>query len=1502
MQKKEIHIKLILLILSMFLLLSCDSKNEEVFNGIFSKNGSLATILTTPATSVTDTSAEAGGNLTDNGSTYIIARGICWGTDQNPDTSDFTIETGKEPGEFVCSITGLSKGTLYYMRAYVSNNIGTAYGNQETFTTLNIPTITTASISNITDTTAISGGNITADGGVNITARGVCWSTKQNPTIADTISKDGSGKGIFTSSLKKLVPNTTYYVKAWATNSIGTAYGNELAFTTTSPAPVLPSITTTTISAITQSSAVSGGNITSNGGATVTSSGICWGTSPSPTIALTSKTTDGLATGAFAGSLTGLTANTTYYIRSYATNSVGTAYGNEISFTTLPATGGTVTDIDGNVYNTVTIGTQIWMKENLKTTRYRDGSIIPYEPDKTLWYALSSGAYCWYNNDQATYKETYGGLYNFYATVDNRNLCPNGWHVPTNAEWTALTDFLGGTSVSGGKLKEAGTSHWLNPNTGATNETGFAALPGGYRYNPENYTFIGSTGFWWSSTESSLSNSWLRFLSSDNPYVSESSWDKRYGYSVRCIQGEGQVLAAVSTTNIVSITQTTASTGGIVNNNGGSPVTATGICWSTFTNPTIALSTKTSDVPAAGVFISSITGLNANTTYYVRAYATNSVGTAYGNEQIFSTSAPATYPTLSTTAISSITPYSASGGGNISSDGGSSVVSRGVCWNLSPAPTINNFKSTDGSGIGNFASNITTLNANTTYYVRAYATNSAGTAYGNEISFTTLPATGGTVTDIDGNTYNTVIIGTQTWMRENLKTTRYSDGIAISNVTDNSAWSLLTSGAYCWWVNDQATYKATYGALYNYYAIDNKNLCPIGWHVPTHSEWTTLTSYLGGESIAGSKLKETGNTHWMSYNTDATNESGFTAIPGGYRVTDGNFMNLGAIGYWWSSTDFSGSSSWGRLILHINTMVSSNYFNKVSGFSVRCLQGETVVLPGIMTTNPTVYNTSVSTGGNLLTTGGGVITDMGVCWSTSPNVTISSGSKSSAGTTALGFFTIPIPSLTPLTTYYIKAYATNSAGTGYGVEFSFTTGDGLPSVSTTSISGISNTSASSGGTITTLGNVSANTRGVCWSTTTNPTIANSKTTDGSGAGIFTSSITGLSANTTYYVRAYATNIVGTAYGNEISFTTLSQSSGTVTDIDGNVYNTVIIGTQIWMKENLKTTKYRDGSSVQNVTDNTAWSLLTSGAYCWLLNDQATYKASYGAIYNYYAFENRNLCPTGWHVPTESEWTTLTSYLGGENIAGGKLKEAGTDHWQTPNTGATNETAFTALPGGYRAPDLGLFYSLGSYGYWASSTEKSLSLMWGYYLNYNNSFLFSLNLDKRGGYSVRCLQGEPAPLAVGDNYKGGKIAYIFQPGDNGYVVGQVHGLIAAPGDQSTGAEWGCNGTNLTGADSTGLGKGNQNTIDIVTGCATAGTAAKICSDLVLSGYSDWYLPSRDELNKLYLNQSAIGGFSTSVYWSSSEYNEFAASTVAFGPGGISNVFKYETHYVRAVRSF
>ncbi len=192
-------------------------------------------------------------------------------------------------------------------------------------------------------------------------------------------------------------------------------------------------------------------------------------------------------------------------------------------------------DEDGNNYAVVTIGAQTWMAENLKTTKFSDGTYIPHVTENAAWSNLSTPAYCWYDNDQSTYSNTYGALYNWY-TVGTGNLCPTGWYVPTDAEYTALADYLGGLEVAGGKIKETGTTHWNGPNVGATNETGFTGLPGGSRTSSGTFDYFGNNGFWWSSTEYASYNAWYYYLYSVHTDLYRYNIIRRSGFSVRCLK------------------------------------------------------------------------------------------------------------------------------------------------------------------------------------------------------------------------------------------------------------------------------------------------------------------------------------------------------------------------------------------------------------------------------------------------------------------------------------------------------------------------------------------------------------------------------------------------------------------------------------------------------------------------------------------------------------------------------------------------------------------------------------------------------------------------------------------------------------------------------------------------------------------------------------------------------------------------------------------------------
>jgi hypothetical protein len=315
---------LLLSIFALFQTLFLDSCKKETLKEI-------PEVTVSDITNITSNTAISGGEVTSDGGAEITARGVCWSsTNITPTTADSKTSDGTGLGIFTSSIAGLTPGTTYYLRAYATNSVGTAYYSQAPFKTLALaPVITTIDFSLLTSTSFNSGGNVSNDGGSPVIGRGVCWSTKENPTLEDDKTTDGSGIGSFTSSITSLTPGTTYFLRAYATNSAGTAYGSQISIKTSS---TLPTIESTSLSYNSTFFSISV-NISFDGGSPVTSRGICWSNIPDPTIE-NDKTSEGTGIGSFTSLISGLVPGTTYYVRSYAINSVGIVYGDLVMFTT----------------------------------------------------------------------------------------------------------------------------------------------------------------------------------------------------------------------------------------------------------------------------------------------------------------------------------------------------------------------------------------------------------------------------------------------------------------------------------------------------------------------------------------------------------------------------------------------------------------------------------------------------------------------------------------------------------------------------------------------------------------------------------------------------------------------------------------------------------------------------------------------------------------------------------------------------------------------------------------------------------------------------------------------------------------------------------------------------------------------------------------------------------------------------------------------------------------
>jgi uncharacterized protein (TIGR02145 family) len=377
---------------------------------------------------------------------------------------------------------------------------------------LELPAVYTGQLSSLTPVSVNVSGNVISDGGAWVVETGICWGTEQDPSLLDPhVVASGVGEVPFDAVISGLECSTDYYFRAYATNSVGTGYGESKAFTT----GYLPVVTTSPYTEKTLTTALCGGTVSEYCGIQILARGVCWGISHDPDIT-GMKTDEGGGAGSFVSTITGLESGVLYYVRAYATVDEGTVYGDEISLRTWDNSD--LVDVDGNSYSTVLIGDQIWMSGNLGVTRYADGSPIPLVEDADQWDALDYNgmAYCWYDNDSSTYAADYGALYTWAAAMRGsasssgipsgvQGVCPDGWHLPSNNEWTILVDYLGGEVVAGGKLKEAGTSHWADPNTDATNESGFNALPGGCRSAGGVFYSQVFNGYWITSTKYAIS-------------------------------------------------------------------------------------------------------------------------------------------------------------------------------------------------------------------------------------------------------------------------------------------------------------------------------------------------------------------------------------------------------------------------------------------------------------------------------------------------------------------------------------------------------------------------------------------------------------------------------------------------------------------------------------------------------------------------------------------------------------------------------------------------------------------------------------------------------------------------------------------------------------------------------------------------------------------------------------------------------------------------------------
>lgn len=614
-------------------------------------------------------------------------------------------------------------------------------------------------------------------------------------------------------------------------------------------------------------------------------------------------------------------------------------------------------------------------------------------------------------------------------------------------------------------------------------------------------------------------------------------------------------------------------------------------------------------------------------------------------------------PVLSTVPVSAISTTSAVSGGNVTDDGGASVISRGVCWNTSDNPEITNNKTSDSQGSGSFTSNLTQLTPNTSYFVRAYATNSAGISYGSSVSFKTIgdkPASTSTnATEIQ--TTSATLNGT---VNPNSLTTTvtFEYGLTTTYGNTSPASQSPLSGDSNWNVTAALT-GLNPGKIYHY-RIKAENSLGI-----TYSSDMTITTL--GQVPSVTTLDATA----ISLSTATLNGS----VNPNYLPTTISF-------------------EWG---------IDNSYGNRLTP-TQNSLDGSTPV------------NVSVVLSG-----------------------------------------------LTEGTKYYYRITATNELGTTNSLGFSFTT-FAKPIITTKDISEITTTSALNGGNILSDFGSPVSERGMCWSNSNNPTTSDNKVLSSLEGTNFTTTITNLIPNSTYYLRAYAINSVGIGYGNEIILKTYTS---TISDIDGNQYYTVTIGKQLWMAQNLKTTKYNNGDPIgTTIPINKDVTAESNPEYQWASgNGDEANVAIYGRVYTWFTVtDNRKLCPCGWHVATDFDWGTLEVWLlnNGYKYDGSTNYEtynklgkslANTTLWIKSNVAGSigntdypayrNKSGFSALPVGTRNTK-GEFTPLGLQAVWWTSTgdEFNPEVGWARIMNNDNDFILKNGYRKvELANSVRCIK-------------------------------------------------------------------------------------------------------------------------------------------------------------------
>ena len=468
---------------------------------------------------ITGSAATLHGRILSDGGESVTARWFLYGTTRTALADSIGGTVGLPDSLFTASISALTPAGTWYMAAFAKNAKGTSSGDTLQFVVPVAPTMDTDSIASITATTATFHGRTLSTGGAALSHRWFRYGTSAAALNDSIAGVAGTPDSLFTASVTSLTAGT-YYVAAFGKNLVGTSSGDTLQFVV----PVAPTMDTDSMSARTATTATLHGKVVSNGGGALTHQWFRYGltaASLTDSIAVSGTTTP------FSVGVSGLTPATQYYYAAFGKNAAGTATGDTLSFWTKCS-------VDSVVYNSYTygvvqIGDQCWFDENLQTTKFSDGTAIPSPATNALWAGLSTPGHAEHNDKVRTED---GLLYNWYAASDSKGLCPSGWHVPTEAAFDSLSNFLG-VSTAGNQLR-VGSPIW-----DGTNETGFSGLPSGGRAGSTgNFYGYNIRAIFWSTTVDTAnpSNAARAALTSVTPTLGMTTLDKRTGMSVRCLQ------------------------------------------------------------------------------------------------------------------------------------------------------------------------------------------------------------------------------------------------------------------------------------------------------------------------------------------------------------------------------------------------------------------------------------------------------------------------------------------------------------------------------------------------------------------------------------------------------------------------------------------------------------------------------------------------------------------------------------------------------------------------------------------------------------------------------------------------------------------------------------------------------------------------------------------------------------------------------------------------------